>query len=69
MSKEPDSLKWIDRMEPGSIFWDIGANIGTLTLYAARREVQHGFEITHRQLRYPKRGAPIQRDLVFGRPD
>jgi len=38
MTKEPDSLKWIDRIEPGSIFWDIGANVGTLTLYAASRE-------------------------------
>ena len=38
MTREPDSLKWIDRIEPGAIFWDIGANIGTLTLYAARRE-------------------------------
>ncbi len=38
LTKEPDSLAWIDAMEPGSVFWDIGANIGTLTLYAARRE-------------------------------
>lgn len=38
MAKEPDSLKWIDRMEDGGVLWDIGANIGTLTLYAARRE-------------------------------
>jgi len=38
MVKEPATLQWIDRMEPGSIFWDIGGNVGTLTLYAARRE-------------------------------
>ena len=37
LHKEPDSLKWIDAMEPGSVFWDIGANIGTLSLYAAAR--------------------------------
>lgn len=37
MTREPDSLRWIDRIEPGAVFWDIGANIGTLTLYAARR--------------------------------
>jgi FkbM family methyltransferase len=37
LSKEPDSLKWIDAMLPGSLFWDIGANVGVLTLYAATR--------------------------------
>ncbi|SMF78419.1 methyltransferase, FkbM family [Tistlia consotensis] len=36
-TKEPDSLTWIDGMAPGSIFWDIGANVGVLALYAARR--------------------------------
>ena len=37
MSKEPDSMKWIDAMKQGSVFWDIGANVGVLTLYAAMR--------------------------------
>ena len=37
MTKEPDSIRWIDGMERGSVFWDIGANIGVLTLYAAMR--------------------------------
>jgi FkbM family methyltransferase len=37
MTKEPDSMRWIDAMVPGSVFWDIGANVGVLTLYAAMR--------------------------------
>jgi hypothetical protein len=37
MTKEPGSLEWIDTMVPGSVFWDIGANVGVLTLYAATR--------------------------------
>lgn len=37
LTKEPDSLKWIDAMCPGSVFWDIGANVGVLTLSAASR--------------------------------
>ena len=37
LTKEPDSMAWIDAMQPGSVFWDIGANVGVLTLYAAMR--------------------------------
>jgi FkbM family methyltransferase len=37
MIKEPDTMRWIDAMVPGSVFWDIGANVGVLTLYAATR--------------------------------
>ena len=37
LTKEPDSLQWIDAMRPGAVFWDIGANVGVLTLYAAAR--------------------------------
>src|SRR6266511_6314539 len=43
LTKEPDSLKWIDSIEPGSAFWDIGANIGVLTLYAATRRDLDGW--------------------------
>ena len=32
---EPDTLEWIDRMPAGSVLWDIGANIGQYTMYAA----------------------------------
>jgi FkbM family methyltransferase len=35
LDKEPGTIAWIDRFEPGSIFWDVGANIGTFSLYAA----------------------------------
>lgn len=32
--KEPDTLEWIDSFPPGSVLWDIGANIGTYAVYA-----------------------------------
>ena len=34
-SKEPETIEWIDTFESESIFWDIGANIGLYSLYAA----------------------------------
>jgi FkbM family methyltransferase len=37
LTKEPDTIQWIDCFEPGDVFWDVGANIGTFSLYAARR--------------------------------
>ncbi len=40
LTKEPDTIKWIDAFSAGDIFWDIGANIGCYTLYAASRGIQ-----------------------------
>ncbi len=37
-TKEPETLDWIDRqMKNGSTFFDIGANVGEFSLYAALR--------------------------------
>jgi FkbM family methyltransferase len=35
-SKEPETLAWIDTLPEGSVLWDIGANIGLYSCYAAR---------------------------------
>lgn len=35
-TKEPETLKWIDSFETGSIIWDIGANVGLYSIYAAK---------------------------------
>jgi len=37
LSKEPETIEWINGFTPGSIFWDVGANVGVYSLYAARR--------------------------------
>ena len=37
LSKEPETIEWIDNFDKGSVFWDIGANIGVYSLYAALR--------------------------------
>ena len=33
--KEIDTIGWIDAFDDGSVFWDIGANVGVYSLYAA----------------------------------
>ncbi len=35
-SKEPETLRWIENFEENSVFWDIGANVGLYTCYAAK---------------------------------
>ncbi len=34
---EPDTLRWIDGLEAGTILWDIGASVGLYSLYAGLR--------------------------------
>jgi FkbM family methyltransferase len=34
--KEPETLDWIDSMKQGSVLWDIGANVGLYSIYAAK---------------------------------
>lgn len=35
LTKEPETLEWLDRIPRGSVVWDIGANVGLYTCYAA----------------------------------
>jgi len=37
-SKEPETLNWIDGFNPNSIFFDIGANVGLYSIYAALKK-------------------------------
>ena len=37
LTKQPFTIDWIERFQPNSVFWDIGANVGVYTLYAALR--------------------------------
>ncbi len=37
-TKEPETLEWIDNMPNDSVIWDIGANVGLYSCYAAKRK-------------------------------
>lgn len=38
-TKEPETIAWINDMKAGEVLYDVGANIGVYTLYAASRGV------------------------------
>ncbi|HYL33478.1 MAG TPA: FkbM family methyltransferase [Stellaceae bacterium] len=35
LTKEPETIEWIDSFSDGDTFWDVGANVGVYSLYAA----------------------------------
>lgn len=37
MTKEPETIEWIGTFDKSDVLWDIGANVGVYTLYAALR--------------------------------
>lgn len=37
LTKEADTIEWIDGFNGTCVFWDVGANVGTYSLYAALR--------------------------------
>ena len=37
LTKEPSTIAWLDRMSADDVLWDVGANVGVYTLYAAVR--------------------------------
>jgi len=37
-TKEPETLEWIDEISENSVFWDIGANVGLYSMYAAKKK-------------------------------
>lgn len=40
LTKEPETIQWIDSFRDNDVMWDIGANVGVYTLYAASRNVE-----------------------------
>lgn len=44
-TKEPSTIEWLDTLQPGEVLYDIGANIGSYTIYAGVKGVKvYAFE-------------------------
>lgn len=41
LTKEPETIEWIDSFNQGDVLWDIGANVGVYSLYAALKPDVH----------------------------
>jgi len=37
--KEPETLRWIDSFQIGDVLWDVGANVGVYSIYAAHKGI------------------------------
>ena len=47
-TKEPETIDWINAMPLDAVLWDIGANVGCYTIYAAKRGLRVlAFEPSH----------------------
>jgi FkbM family methyltransferase len=40
LTKEPETIEWINTFSDMDVFWDIGANVGVYTLYAALKNME-----------------------------
>ena len=43
-TKEPDTINWIKTFKEGSVFWDVGANIGIYSCFASKERKTYAFE-------------------------
>lgn len=52
LEKEPTTLPWLETFAPSDVFWDVGANVGMYTVYAAVRSKCKVFAFEPESLNY-----------------
>ena len=64
LDKEPETIQWINTFNNNCIFWDIGANIGLYSIYAAKNKKNikvYSFEPSTSNLRTLSRNISINK--------
>lgn len=69
LTKQPDTIAWIDRFASDGVFWDVGANVGVYSLYAARRGVARVVAIEPAAINYFLLAANCEANKVDDRVD
>lgn len=63
-TKEPDTIEWLKSMQPGEVLFDVGANIGIYSIFAAKRGVKvYAFEPESQNF------AILQKNIVLNKLD
>lgn len=63
-TKEVDTIEWLQSMKPGEILFDVGANVGLYSIFAAKRGVKvYAFEPESQNF------AVLQKNIVLNKLD
>ena len=63
-TKEPDTIEWLKSMQPGEVLFDVGANIGIYSIFAAKRGVKvYAFEPESQNF------AILQKNIILNKLD
>lgn len=67
-TKEPDTIAWLKKMQPGETLYDIGANMGQYSMLAAKAGVNvHAFEPESQNFALLIRNIAINHGVLGGR--
>jgi FkbM family methyltransferase len=69
LTKQPATIEWIDQFSADSVFWDVGANVGVYTLYAALRGKTRVVAIEPAAVNYFLLTANCEANRLDGRVD
>ncbi len=63
-TKEPSTIAWLNRLQPGAVLLDVGANVGMYTLWAAKTRGARVFAFEPEALNYALLNRNIFRNQV-----